>query len=185
MFDVHTGCRHHAIRLQVHAARLDGEGAGAQGEQEPKRDHRYLPKRPAYHDTQALAPNRASIKAQSVDPRATIKNAAANSHNILVPNRRNAGALGRPRVVSFPEQVYTFRTFGEVIAALEAAGFQIDRINPSHVDGRSVPWPRPCERANGFLSNREASTWLCRRRKLSAARRAEPPLPVRNLQQES
>lgn len=46
---------------------------------------------------------------------------------------------GDPRVAAFPEQVYTFRTVGQVTAALEAAGFQIDKINPSHVDRRSVP----------------------------------------------
>lgn len=86
---------------------------------------------------------------------------------------------GGPRVAAFPEQVYTFRTAGEVTAALEATRFQIDWINPPQVDGRSVPmWSRPCEPATGFLSNREASILLCRRRKCQP--RGGPPLPVRN-----
>lgn len=46
---------------------------------------------------------------------------------------------GDPRVSAFPKDVYTFRTAGEVTAALEAAGFQIDKVNPFHVDGRTVP----------------------------------------------
>lgn len=66
---------------------------------------------------------------------------------------------GDPRVGAFPEEVYTFRTVGEVTAALEAAGFRIDKINPSPVDGRSVPTVVKAVRTSErLLSKREAST---------------------------
>lgn len=93
MFDVQTGRPHYSLFRRAHAARPDGKGAGAQGEQEPKRYHRYLPKRPVHHDAQALAPKRASIKAHSVDPRATIENAAGLANTTCCWHTRPSGRL--------------------------------------------------------------------------------------------